>query len=434
MGTTRKLRLVNPAPAGNRARNGDADIFSIVPLQLTTLASLSPPAWAVEIQDEIVEKLSFDGTPNLVGISVKACTSKRGYEIAQKYREMGVPVVMGGPHASLAPELVAPHCDSVIRGGVEHTWPGVLADVVSGKLAPRYEDPGTGEMPHFRLRWELLAHKPYRVYSVLATRGCPLRRTFCSIPPMYDERVRSRPVEDVLADVAAMNTRHFILWDENPTADPHYAEVLFRALGILRRVWFGEATTGVVRDARLLRIMSDSGCRALYLGVESVTQKSLNDVKKGWNRVAGYRDIVRRLADHGIAAHAGIVFGFDDDDESVFDRTVDYLGECGFNSASFKVLTPYPGTRLHAEMSARGRIVDHDMDHYDENHVVFEPRRMSRERLLEGFRGAARQFYSVPTIAARVLDGAWRRGLWNYLPLAANPGWRQAYYHDLDLR
>ncbi len=429
----KRLRLVNPAPAGNRARNGNADQFSIVPLQLTTVASITPGDWAVEIQDEIVEALRFDETPDLVGISVKACTSLRGYEIARWYRERGIPVVIGGPHASLAPELVAPHADSVIRGGVEAQWTTILSDASSGKLSPRYDDTGDGSFGHYRLRWDLLRDKPYRIYSVVATRGCPLRCTFCSIPGMYDFKLRARPIEDVLEDINEMPSSYFILWDENPTADPHYAETLFRAMAPLGRVWFGEATTSIVKDDRLLKAMADGGCRALYLGVESVSQQSLNGVRKGFNRVHNYKEMVARLSAHGIAAHAGVVFGFDDDDADCFERTVDQLHHDGFNSASFKILTPYPGTRLHEEMERDGRIVDRDMNHYDEYHVVYRPRKLSPERLIEGFHWAARQFYSWPSIARRVVSGARARGLKNFMPLVANLGWRRAYYHDLEL-
>jgi radical SAM superfamily enzyme YgiQ (UPF0313 family) len=429
----KRLRLINPAPAGNRARNGNADIFSIVPLQLATIASLTPPDWLVEICDETVEELPFDERVDVAGISLKACTSQRGYEIARWYRERSIPVIIGGVHASLAPDLVAPHANAVVRGGVELTWPRILEDAVHGRLMPRYEDPGDGPMPHFRMRWEVLRGKPHRIYSILATRGCPLRCTFCSIPPMYDNRVRHRPVEDVLDDVRRMPGDYFILWDENPTADPHYAETLFRALAPLRRIWFGEATTGVVKDERLLGVIADSGCRALYVGVESVAQLSLNGVKKGFNRVDLYPEIVRRLNAHGIAAHAGVVFGFDGDGTDIFNRTVDYLHDAGFNSASFKVLTPYPGTRLHAEMDREGRVFDRDMDHYDENHVVFRPRLLTPDQLLEGFRHATRQFYSYPAMLRRMLDGARQRGARNYLPLVANLGWRRAYYHDLNL-
>lgn len=427
-----KLRLINPMPGNNPQDSGG--IFNIVPLQLITVASLTPESWTVEIQDESVEALGFDGSPDLVGITIKACTSKRGYEIARYYRERGIPVVFGGSHASLAPEMVLPHADAVVKGSAEEVWPRVLADAQAGSLAGVYAGDSTGPLPKYRLRWELLDDKRYRVYSVVATRGCPLKCSFCTIPPMYDHQVRRRAIEDVLADVTAMRSTRFILWDENPTADRHFAECLFRALAPLGRTWFAETTTMVARDERLLGVMREGGCRGIYLGVESVTQESLNRVKKGFNRTDGFAEIVRRLHGNGIAAHAGIVFGFDGDDESCFERTLEYLARCRFNSASFKILTPYPGTPLHDRMKGEGRIVDEDMDDYDEQHVVFRPRRMDPETLYEGYRSAVRSFYSLGSIATRCLGNVRSLGLSDPWPYLGNLGWRSDYYRSLRLR
>jgi radical SAM superfamily enzyme YgiQ (UPF0313 family) len=424
----KQLRLINPMPNNPKDAGG---IFNIVPLQLVTIASLTPDDWQVEIQDEAVEPLTFDGKPTLVGITIKACTARRGFAIAERYRTRGIPVVFGGSHASLAPRQVAPHATSVMIGSAEGIWDRVLADAAAGTLAPEYRSPDTGALPKYRLRWEALGPKRYAVYSVVATRGCPLRCSFCSIPPMYDRQIRRRAIEDVLADIVAMRSSRFILWDENPTADRHFAETLFHAIAPLRRTWFAETTTMVARDERLLRTMSDAGCRGIYLGVESVTQDSLNHVKKGFNRTDGYREMVARLHGNGIAAHAGIVFGFDHDDADTFDRTLEYLAHCKFNSASLKILTPYPGTPLHDTMQREGRIFDTNTDNYDEQHVVFTPRKLGVSALLDGYRRAVRSFYSLGAIARRVAGNIPTLGLSDAWPYLANLGWRAEYFRSL---
>lgn len=426
-----RLRLINPMPNNNPRDSGG--IFNIVPLQLVTVASLTPPDWEVEIQDESIAPLIVDEGPDLVGITIKACTARRGYELARRYRALGVPVVLGGSHASLAPDDAVRNADAVLIGGAEGSWRRVLADASSGRLAPSYRSDDADELPRYRLRWELLPRERYAVYSVVATRGCPLQCSFCSIPPMYGHRVRRRAIEDVLADIEAMGTSRFILWDENPTADRHFAETLFRAMAPLRRTWFAETTTLVARDARLLAAMGDAGCRGIYLGVESVTQASLNHVKKGFNRADSYREIVARLADHGIAAHAGIVLGFDHDDADVFDRTLEYLATCKFNSASFKILTPYPGTPLHEAMQRDGRITDDNTDNYDEQHVVFAPRKLTPAALYDGYRRLVRQFYSLGAIARRVVRNVPALGVSDPWPYLANLGWRADYYRSLAL-
>jgi radical SAM superfamily enzyme YgiQ (UPF0313 family) len=425
----KRLRLINPMPNNNPTDTGG--IFNIVPLQLVTLASLTPDDWEVEIQDEAVERLTFGGAPTLVGITIKACTARRGFAIGARYRARGIPVVFGGSHASLAPHDVRAHATSVLIGSAEGIWDRVLADAVAGALAPEYRSPDTGALLRYRLRWELLGDKRYSVYSVVATRGCPLRCSFCSIPPMYDRQIRRRAIEDVLADIAAMRSNRFILWDENPTADRHFAETLFQAMAPLRRTWFAETTTMVARDERLLRTMRAAGCRGIYLGVESVTQDSLNHVKKGFNRASGYREMVARLQGNGIAAHAGIVFGFDHDDADTFDRTLEYLAHCKFNSASLKILTPYPGTPLHDAMQRDGRIFDTNTDNFDEQHVVFTPRQLGVEALRDGYRRAVRSFYSLGSIARRVAGNVTTLGVGDVWPYLANLGWRAEYLRSL---
>jgi radical SAM superfamily enzyme YgiQ (UPF0313 family) len=425
----KRLRLINPMPNNNLTDAGG--IFNIVPLQLVTIASLTPADWDVEIQDEAVERLTFDGAPTLVGITLKACTARRAFAIAERYRTRGIPVVFGGSHASLVPDQVRAHATSVMIGSAEGIWDRVVADAAAGTLAAEYRSPETGMLPPYRLRWEVLGKKRYAVYSIVATRGCPLRCSFCSIPPMYDRQIRRRAVEDVLADIVAMGSRRFILWDENPTADRHYAETLFQAMAPLGRTWFAETTTMVARDERLLRTMRDAGCRGIYLGVESVTQESLNRVKKGFNRASEYPEVVARLHGNGIAAHAGIVFGFDHDDADTFDRTLEYLARCKFNSASLKILTPYPGTPLHHEMQREGRIFDANTDNYDEQHVVFTPRRLEAPALQDGYRRAVKAFYSLGSIARRIAGNVATLGVGDVWPYLANFGWRAEYLRAL---
>ncbi len=425
------VRLIMPSPRLRVGSNRQAGIFKMIPLQLTTIASLTPQGWKVEIEDESVHELQVDGKPDVVGITVKACSSKRGYEIAAAYRRLGVPVLIGGSHASLAPQLVAPHADSLVIGGVEENWPRILEDAVSGRLQPRYESRSTRPMPSYRLRWDLLPRRRYRLYSVVASRGCPLRCNFCSIHRMYAGTVRRRSVEDVVSDILRMPSRFFVFWDEHPTSDRAYAKRLFRTLAPHRRRWVGEATTMVARDQELLQLMMNSGCNGLFIGIESVSKASLRSVRKSFNRPDDYAELVKVLNDHGIHAHAGVVMGFDHDDEGIFDDTLEYLYRCGFGSASFKLLTPYPGTELHEQLRATDRILDEDMDHYDEHHVVFRPACMSPERLAEGYQRVIREFYSLRNIGKRFLDAT--LAIRDPRLLLANFGWRRDYFSDLGI-
>ncbi len=425
----KKLRLINPLPH-NHPNILSGGIFNIIPLQLVTIASLTPEDWEVDIQDESTGEIKFDDSPNLVGISIKSCSSKRGYEIGEYYRNLGIPVIFGGSHASLAPHMVAPNADSVIRGSVDNIWSQVLQDVEGSKLCSVYESTGTGALPNYRLRWELLPKGRYMVYSIISSYGCTCKCSYCSIPTMYGSKIRERPLEDVLRDIKEIDSKYFLLWDENPTADIRRSKVFFQALSILGKTWFGQATTLVVREPKLPGLLGKSGCRGLYLGIESVSQESLNSVNKSFNQSDNYAEIVKRLNDHGISAHAGIVFGFDHDDESIFDRTLEYLYKCKFSSASFKVLTPYPGTPLHDILNSQGRIIDDDMNNYDEHHIVFRPNKMSADTLQQGIRHVVREFYSFRSIGNRIARAVFEYGPINARYQLINLGWRKDYFRD----
>lgn len=429
----KKLRLINPLPH-NHPNVLSGGIVNLVPLQLVTVASLTPEDWEVEIQDESIGKIKFDDTPDIVGISIKACASKRGYEIGNYYRNLGIPVIYGGVHATLAPDLVAPYANSIIRGSVDNIWATVMKDAAESRLLPVYENHGYDALPNYRLRWELLPKKKYRVYSIISTYGCPFKCSYCSIPPLYGYKVRERPIEDVLRDIKDTNCDYFMLWDENPTVNKHRSSMFFHALSVLGKTWFGEATTLVARDPKLLSLMGKSGCRGLYLGIESVSQQSLNSVKKTFNHTNNYHEVVKKLNDNGISAHAGIVLGFDHDDEGVFDRTLEYLYRCKFSSASFKILTPYPGTPLYNTLQSQGRIIDDNMDNYDEHHIVFQPAKMSVNTLHEGVRHVVREFYSLRSIGARIARSVYKFGPINARFQIANLGWRKDYYRDHGVR
>jgi radical SAM superfamily enzyme YgiQ (UPF0313 family) len=233
---------------------------------------------------------------------------------------------------------------------------------------------------------------------------------------MYPGRPRRRAVEDVAAEFASFPGRVMIFWDDNLAADRDYAKALFRLIEPHRKWWSSQVSILAAQDEEFLRLAARSGCKQLFLGLESVSQASMDGSGKAFNRVDTYARLVERIHAHGIAVQAGIVFGFDSDTEAVFDRTVDFLEEAGIQNATFNMLVPYPGTPLFRRLEAEGRLLTRDWARYNgREDVVFQPRLMSPEALLEGFRHAVRRFYSLSGIARRL-----RRspvGLWWTLPL-----------------
>jgi hypothetical protein len=376
-------------------------------LTMPLLAALTPEPWVVTHTDEIIHAVDTAQTYDLVGLTAATPGAPHAYALAQEFRARGNTVVMGGPHATLMPQEAAQHVDVVVVGEAETIWPRVLEDVVRELVyAPGRHtlDRVTGltvEVLHNRARiyrclspasLDRLAHARRDLIrnggwnkwwatrgAIIATRGCPHACDYCTIPLMYPEArsMRFRPVEEVLAEVAAIPDRGIVFWDDNLGANPQYAKALFRGLIPLKRWWTSQTTMASVRDDEVLELAARSGCKALFLGLESVSQASLAGAAKSHNRVSEYKRLLQRFHAHGIAVQAG--------------------------------------TPAYARLSAEGRLVDHDWRHYNgKTHVVYRPRHMTPDELLAGYEWAKTQFYSPEHIFKRL--NVSRTGLWWSIP------------------
>jgi len=381
-------------------------------LTMPLLAAYTPEHWRVTHTDEIVQKVRFDKPYSLVGITANTAAAPHAYELAATFRARGIPVVIGGPHAMLMPEEVLRHADAVVTGEGELVWPELLRDVEQGRLKPLYASrtkPDLTGMP--APRWDLIKGRTYGKGVTIATRGCPYACDYCSIPAMYGRRMRFRPVGEVVDEIRRMPGRALILWDDNIGANRTYAKELFTAIAPLKRWWTSQATIDVAFDDEFLELAARSGCTALFLGLESISQQSLNGANKRHNNVSAYPEAVRRMHARGIAVQAGTVFGFDHDDRSIFRAAVDFFRACAIDSATIGILVPYPNTPLFRRLDSEGRILTRDWSQYDgKKHVVFQPALMSPQELLMGTEWAAREFYSIRSIAERMFRS--RTGLW----------------------
>jgi radical SAM superfamily enzyme YgiQ (UPF0313 family) len=253
--------------------------------------------------------------------------------------------------------------------------------------------------------------------AIIATRGCPHACEYCSIPVIYPKgrRMRFRPVAEVIVEIAAIPDRGIVLWDDNLGANREYAAELFRGLAPLNKWWTSQTTAASLRDDELLRLAAASGCQALFVGLESVNQASLDGASKAHNQVAEYRRLMERCHAYGIAVQAGVMFGFEQDDRDVFARTVEVFGDIGLDNATISLCVPYPGTPFYARLASEGRIIDPDWRHYNgKTHVVYRPRRMTPDQLLAGYEWAKTQFYSPAHIFRRLARS--RTGLWWNIP------------------
>ena len=423
-----KVQLLLPAGEIHRNRTG---IFKkslrYAPLTLTTLAALIPEDLDVEltIQDEGVQPLDLNFDADLVGISCITGTAMRGYEIARQLRARGQTVVFGGVHATLLPDEAAQHADAVVIGYAERSWPQVLRDFAAGRLQSRYSMPTGRRLDNVPIaRRDLLDPKKYStINSIEATRGCPHKCDFCAVPAAWPNTYAHRPVEDVVAELATLEGRTALFIDLSPVEDVQYAKSLYRAMIPLRMKWVGLATMRIAQDAELLRLAAQSGCKGLLIGFESVNQTTLNQTHKHFHTAGQYADVVKKLHDHGIGIQGCFVFGFDNDDESVFERTVEFVDKVKIDLPRYAVMTPFPGTAAFRQLETEGRLLHKNWSLYDVEHVVYQPRQMSPERLKEGLEWSWAQSYRWGSLARRVTGAPL-----SILPLWLSLNWGYRYY------
>lgn len=376
------------------------------PLTLTTLAALVPRELDAEIEilDEGVETLDLDNIhADLAGITCITGTAHRAYEIAAHLRARGICVVLGGPHPTLLPDEAQLHADSVVAGFAEDTWPQLLRDFAARRLQSRYTQALDYEFRNVpEPRRDLLRQDRYvTINTIQATRGCPWRCTFCVVSKALPG-FHKRPVSEVIAEIERLQGDSFLLLDLSPTEDSDYIKNLFRALIPLRKHWGGLATIRIAEDPEMLRLAAQSGCFGLLIGIESVSPETLRTMGKWFNKPEDYLERIHRLHDHGIAINGCFVLGMDGDDESIFERTVEFIDRAGIDLPRLAVPTPFPNTIFYDQMRNQNRLLTQDWRYYDAQHVVFRPACMSPGRLQEGLLWTWKQAYTLPSIVRRL--------------------------------
>ena len=381
------------------------------------LAALTPAHWQVEHIDEEVCPVDFNVQTDLVGITFHTPSAQHAYQTAARFRARGIPVVLGGPHVTLLPEEAALNADVIFVGEAEGLWPQFLFAFEQGQYPSRYQSSSLPTLENIpQARKDLFHRKDYTNGVLFASRGCPNQCDFCTLSVMYKNRLRKRPVVEVAAEFASFKGKVIIFWDDNIAGDLDYAKELFRAIAPYKKWWSSQASIHAGQDEEFLELARLSGCKQLFLGLESVSQASMNEVHKRFNRVEEYAGTIQRIHAHGIGVQAGVVFGFDSDTPAIFNDTTDFLEQNGIQNATFNILTPFPGTRLFQRLEAEGRILSYRWEKYNSrSDVVFRPKNMTCEQLLEGFQTVAHRFYSLDSIYRRLSRSP--VGLWWMLPI-----------------
>jgi len=400
------MKLLLILPKNNRSYWGGVSKSGkagFVRLNLPTIAALTPKDWDVEILDARVKPVDYDTKVDLVGITGFTAEMPSAYSIADNFRKKSVKVVMGGVHVSAVPDEALKHADAVVIGEAELVWEKLLADFQRGELKQKYKADHLCDMKNMAIpRRELLDRSMYSgFYTLQATRGCPFNCDYCAVTAFFGHEFRVRPVDEVIEEIKGFDKKEFFFMDDNIVGRPKYAKELFRKLIPLKVTWGSQASITMAKDPELLELYAKSGGKYAFIGFESLSQKNLENMHKGWNSAKDYKEAIRKIHGAGINIVGSFVFGLDEDDTSVFKTTFDFLMETNMAAAQFHILTPLPGTVTYGILEKEGRIIDRDWAKYHTGEVVFQPKGMTAEQLQNGYYWIFRNTYSIKNILKR---------------------------------
>lgn len=401
-----KLLLILPKNErsywGTVSKSGKA---GFVRLNLPTLAALTPKDWEVEILDARVTPVDYNARVDLVGITGFTAEMPSAYEIADNFRKNGVKVVMGGVHVSAMSDEALQHADAVVIGEAELVWNKLLEDFKNGGLNQKYKADNLCDMKNMVIpRRDLLNRKMYSGFNTLqATRGCPFNCDYCAVTAFFGHEFRVRPIDEVIEEIKSFDTKEFFFMDDNIVGRPKYAKELFQRLIPLKITWGSQASITMAKDPELLNLYARSGGKYAFIGLESLSQKNLESMHKGWNSAKDYKEAIKKIQDAGINVVGSFVFGLDEDEPSVFKNTFDFIMKTKMDAAQFHILTPLPGTVTYSVLEKEGRIIDRDWAKYHTGEVVFQPKGMTIEELQNGYYWIFRNTYTIKNILKRNL-------------------------------
>ena len=383
------------------------------PLTLAILAGLTPEKHSVHIIEDMAEDIDYSNTYDLVGISAMTMQSPRAYQIAERFRKLGVKVIIGGIHATLLPQEVKNHADSVAIGEVENIWETILDDCERNKLKDYYKDktypdlkkPVIPKWDNFNM--ELYFKPPgfkYPTMPIFTSRGCPFDCNFCCINKLYGRKARIKPIQNVLDEIDTLNAEIYFFVDDNFASDLNYCKELFKELQKREIKWFSEITTIALKKPEFIELAVKAGCLHMFIGIESIDNNILANINKSFNKFEEYEEIFNRVAKAGILAYPSIIFGFDGDTRETLSKTVELLQKWKIYSATLALLTPCPGTKLFEEMERDKRIIDYNWSLYDGSNIVFKPKNFTVDELFDIYWKSFRKLFSMKNILKRSID------------------------------
>jgi radical SAM superfamily enzyme YgiQ (UPF0313 family) len=405
-----RLTLVHPA-IGRRPGVNYMRTWQMEPLPIAMLAALTPPDVEIAFHDDRMEPIPFDRRTDLVAIPVETYTAKRAYQIASEFRRRGVPVVMGGFHATLMTDEVMQYAESVVVGEAEDVWPHVIDDARSGRLRQVYRQNSQPDLSKSRYDRSIFQGRQYLKLGLVETgRGCRFPCDFCSIQTFFERTARHRPIDAIVGELKTLKSEKklFFFVDDNFAADISFAKDLADALTPLGIRWVTQMSINAAHDENLLARLAASGCAGVLIGFESLDETILRSMRKTFNTMrGGFTVALANLRRHGIRVYGTFVFGYDGEQPQAFEDSAEFSMEHRFYLAAFNHLTPFPGTPLYSRLQREGRLAYERWwldDRYTYNGVPFQPATMTAEDIRRGCLEARRRFYSWPSIGRRALD------------------------------
>jgi radical SAM superfamily enzyme YgiQ (UPF0313 family) len=401
----KKVLMITPENKEiNRFRKRQFNNF--IQITMPYLASfVDEEKFLITLVDEYNQKLPYNQHFDLVAITVNTSNAAHCYRMSAEFRSRGAKVVFGGPHVTLLPEEAMEHCDYLIVGEAEHTWPQFLTEFYVGDcqqtLYEMKEVPDLVGIPFPRR--DLIHNRFFTKGAVIATRGCPYHCSYCNLKQIYHDSFRTRPIHEVIEDIKQIKSRYFVFWDDNFFGDIKYAKALMKELKALNKRWAAQITLERCKDTELLKLAKEAGCIYFFVGIESFSDVSLQSVNKQINNVKRYETLISNIHKHGISVQAGIIFGFDTDKSDVFRKTLDACNQLGIDGVTVSILTPLPKTPVYEQYKKEGRLLTDEWSVYNgKTRVAYQPKQMTPEELFEGYMWFRKEFYSWQSFIRRM--------------------------------
>lgn len=402
----KKILFIQPTVYDDFGRLVKKDRLYFVGLAYPLLAALMPNDWEVEICIETIEDVPFNTDATVIGVGGMGHAANRGREIALEFKKRGKVVLMGGPMVSLVPEIAKEYCDAVISGDGEGVWQDLINDLESNSLKPYYKkelDKLSTPLPRFDL---IMNKKLGDFLPVQAGRGCPNSCSFCTIYCMYRNRYLKRDLQEVIRDIKQIKSlgfNKFLLIDDNIISDKDYMKELCIEIKKLNMKWMSQCAIDIARDDELLKIVADSGCMNLSIGLESINKESLKSIDKTWCNPDEYKNLIDKIVDAGIDVATEMIVGIDNDTKESLRETIDFISSTKIIAPKFYIMTPIVGTDLYHKFVKENRIVEKNIFAFSPSHAVINHPNMTTQELNQMYWEIYDKVYSLNNILKRTI-------------------------------